>query len=172
MTDNRTTELLRKLLDKRGLNCQTHYLHAFWWVGPKLYEAADNLDGTLTVGRLTPEQAVAVTLGNGTLTAEQVREAIEETKAELLESCEYVGDMGQRKSDVLKAFDKMEQTIADELNAELGSETCEIVAQTWEDRGGDEEDTYKYELSCGHAVRMLDCEPLHNCPRCGKAVKR
>ena len=61
-----------------------------------------------------------------------------------------------------------EQAIA----ATLGSGTCEVVAQTWEDRGGDEEDTYKYELSCGHTVRMLDCEPLHNCPRCGKAVKR
>jgi len=56
--------------------------------------------------------------------------------------------------------------------AEMGSGTCEVVAQTWEDRGGDEEDTYKYELSCGHTVRMLDCEPLYNCPRCGKAVER
>ena len=66
MTDNRTTELLRKLLEERGLSCQTHYLHAFWCVGPKLYESIDNLDGTLTVGRLTPEQAIAATLGSET----------------------------------------------------------------------------------------------------------
>ena len=63
MTDNRTTELLCKLLEERGLNCQTHYLHTSWYVGPKLYEAVDNLDGTLTVGSLTPEQAIAATLG-------------------------------------------------------------------------------------------------------------
>lgn len=121
-TDNRTTELLCKLLEERGLSCQTHYLHASWYVGPKLYEAMDNLDGTLTVDNITPEQAVTATLGSGTLTAEQVQEAIEEAKAELLESCEYVGDMWQRKGDVLKAFGKMEQAIADELNATLGGE--------------------------------------------------
>lgn len=64
MTDKLTIELLCEMLEEHGLSCHTHYLHAFWWVGPKLYEAADNLDGTLTVGRLTPEQAIAATLGN------------------------------------------------------------------------------------------------------------
>lgn len=64
MTDNRTTEMLRKLLEERGLSCQTHYLHASWRVGQKLYGAVDNLDGTLTVDNLTPEQAIAATLGN------------------------------------------------------------------------------------------------------------
>ena len=63
MTDNRTTELLCKLLEERGLSCQTHYLHTSWCVGSKLYEAVDNLDGTLTVDNLTPEQAIAATLG-------------------------------------------------------------------------------------------------------------
>ena len=65
MTDNRTTELLHKLLDKRSLSYQTHYLSTSWCVGSKLYEAVDNLDGTLTVGYLTPEQAIAATLGAG-----------------------------------------------------------------------------------------------------------
>lgn len=64
MTYNRTTELLCKLLEERGLSCQTHYLDASWHVGPKLYVAVDNLDGTLTVDNLTPEQAIAATLGN------------------------------------------------------------------------------------------------------------
>lgn len=64
MSDNRTTELLRKLLDERGLSCQTHYLHVSWRVGSKLYGAVDNLDGTITVDNLTPEQAVAATLGS------------------------------------------------------------------------------------------------------------
>lgn len=68
----------------------------------------------------TEDEAIAAwnTRTHGTLTAEQVREAIEEAKSELLESCEYVGDMYQRQSDVLKAFGKMEQAIADELNTE------------------------------------------------------
>lgn len=64
MTDNRTTELLCKLLEERGVSCQTHYLHASWYVGPKLYDAVDNLDGTLTASNLTPEQAIAATLGS------------------------------------------------------------------------------------------------------------
>ena len=64
MNDKLTIELLCEMLEEHGLSCHTHYLHAFWWVGSKLYEAADNLDGTLTVGRLTPEQAVAATLGS------------------------------------------------------------------------------------------------------------
>ena len=63
MSDNRTTELLCKLLDERGLSYQTHYLHTSWRVGPRLYGAVDNLDGTLTVDNLTPEQAIAATLG-------------------------------------------------------------------------------------------------------------
>lgn len=63
MTDNLTTELLCKLLEERGLSFQTHYQHASWCVGSKLYEAMDNFDGTLTVSGLTPEQAMNATLG-------------------------------------------------------------------------------------------------------------
>lgn len=55
---------LRKLLEDHGLSCQTHYLHVSWHVGPKLYEAYCNLNGTLTVDNLTPEQAIAATLGD------------------------------------------------------------------------------------------------------------
>ena len=66
MTDNRTTELLCKLLEERGVSCRTHYLYTSWYVGPKLYYAVDNLDGTLTIANLTPEQAIAATLGSGT----------------------------------------------------------------------------------------------------------
>ena len=57
------TEELRHMLDKRGLSHPTHYLHTSWSVGSKLYVAMDNLDGTLTVENLTPEQAIAATLG-------------------------------------------------------------------------------------------------------------
>lgn len=71
MTDNRTTELLCKLLEERGVSCRTHYLYTSWYVGPKLYYAVDNLDGTLTIANLTPEQAIAATLGSGTCESER-----------------------------------------------------------------------------------------------------
>lgn len=58
------TEELRRMLDERGLSHPTHYLHTSWCVGSKLYVAMDNLDGTLTVDNLTPEQAIAATLGS------------------------------------------------------------------------------------------------------------
>ncbi len=57
------TEELRRMLDERGLSHPTHYLYTSWSVGSKLYVAMDNLDGTLTVENLTPEQAIAATLG-------------------------------------------------------------------------------------------------------------
>lgn len=62
---------LRRLLDERGVSYQTHYLHVSWRVGSKLYDAVDNLDGTVTVDNLTPEQAIAATLGG-----EQEKESI------------------------------------------------------------------------------------------------
>ena len=70
------TEELRKLLEERGMSCQTHYLNVSWRVGPKLYVATDILDGTLTITNLTPEQAVAATLGNeGSYTRDDVESA-------------------------------------------------------------------------------------------------
>ena len=49
-------------------------------------------------------------------TTEQVRELMEEAKSELLESCEYVGNMSQRQSDVLEVVGKLEQGIAATLS--------------------------------------------------------
>lgn len=69
------TERLRELLDERGVK---------WWSKPRLvvsgvekgteFDAADGswvhaieaLDGTICVSHLTPEQAIAATLGVGT----------------------------------------------------------------------------------------------------------
>lgn len=58
------TDELRRLLDEHGIDYQTHYLHAAWWAWSKMYDAVDNCDGTLTVANLTPEQAIAATLGS------------------------------------------------------------------------------------------------------------
>lgn len=58
------TELLRRMLDERGVEYKRHYLNTSWYVGMKLYMATDDVDGTLTVDNLTPEQAIAATLGS------------------------------------------------------------------------------------------------------------
>lgn len=75
MTDNRTTELLRKLLEERGVEWwegederKTH-----WVVNGLTWEYFNNENGDAWLGFLgacendvTPEQAVAATLGSGT----------------------------------------------------------------------------------------------------------
>ena len=131
----------------------------------------DNEDGeTLYMAclndcNLTPEQAIAATLGSGTLTAEQVRETVEKHWHDL--PVEY----GMLEATALPEFGYDWQGIADELN-EIRNGACEIVVQTWHDHGGYDSDTYEFVLSCGHTVEWLDYEPPRHCPRCGKAVKR
>lgn len=58
------TEQLRKLLDERGVKYKSHYLNTSWYAGTNLYMATDDMNGTLTVDNLTPEQAIAATLGD------------------------------------------------------------------------------------------------------------
>lgn len=76
MTDNRTTEKLRKLLEERGIKWRETINHAncifTWWESPTfgIVHAMDNEDGeTLFMACLnscdfTPEQAIAATLGS------------------------------------------------------------------------------------------------------------
>ena len=101
MTDSRTTELrisepLRGFIRHQSNRAYIDGGQARW-----LTDIADKIDAK-------HEQAIAATLGSGTLTAEQVREAIE------------------RHVKFYEGGDYDEQAIADELNAELGSGTCEV----------------------------------------------
>lgn len=130
----------------------------------------------------TPEQAIAVTLGteyhgyeqaaieawesikawntraaNGTLTAEQVREAIKKHAED--DSC-YI----------FEVYGEMCGPIADELNTTLGSGMCELV----------ETDSYSDANEVIHVLECSECgktcEHVNGgyprCPHCGKAVKR
>lgn len=118
MTDNLTTELRTKLTER----------DVKWWpmrnngyyeerdtefvANGKKHTAHEWGDG-LAVYNLTPEQAIAATLGSGTLTAEQVRRAAH-------------GHYELRMVRDVDGFDMPQvtfdwQAIADELNAELGS---------------------------------------------------
>ena len=158
MTGNRTTEPLNKLLSQRVIEYKTNYLHTSWRAGSKLYDAVSNFDGTYIVDNLSPEQAIAATLGSGTLTAEQVSEAI------------YAHSIHA------DCADADWQAIADELNAELGSGTCEFVDDS------DGEPSPPKCNSCGYDPGIYECAWLDDgtyeyernyCPNCGrKVVKR
>lgn len=66
MTDNRTTELLCKLLDERGVDYTRNDFGITWNYYSDPHTATESMDGTLIVTGLTPEQAIATTLGRGT----------------------------------------------------------------------------------------------------------
>lgn len=108
-TDNQTTELREKLA-KYGVewderSCPYYFFDTVWKYAKGAYASfTESSDGTtfMILKNVTPEQAVAATLGSRTLTAEQVREAIE------------------RHIEFYEGGDYDEQAIADELNAKLG----------------------------------------------------
>ena len=76
------TDELRKLLDERGVEYEAEridFSNYSTWGKNDCYSYTEYPDGTvLRIWDCTPEQAIAATLGNRTLTAEQVREAVEE----------------------------------------------------------------------------------------------
>lgn len=78
-----STEVLRAMLDERGVKWTDHgYENHIWWKGfDGVRWHAENrpcVDGwrVKVEAVITPEQAIAATLGSGRLTAEQVRELI------------------------------------------------------------------------------------------------
>lgn len=128
MNDNRTTELLRKLLEERGLSCQTHYLHASWYIGPKLYEAVDNLDGTLTVSSLTPDQAIAATLGSD---ASAVRLA--ERLRSIADEMRNVGASTMTPHELLAFYAREVDKVADSLMFAATLEEIKISDALWQE---------------------------------------
>ena len=169
MTDNRTTELLCKLLDERGVEYLTNdderaydeparTTWDFVLCGYDMTVTATefvDVEGKTYLEMdfhhaFTPKQAIAATLGGGKLTAEQVRDAIE------------------RHITFYEGGDYDEKAIADELNAALGGGECEmkpIPFMGWQCS------------KCGRVSMVFgsgdkDREMPRFCPSCGKAVKR
>lgn len=147
MTDDRTTELM-KLLDERG----EHYVHdgncVTWSYYSDPHTATESMDGTLIVTGLTPEQAISATLGGGTLTVEQVEEAV-------YRNCKFYegGEV-----DV--------EAIADELNSRA-ERTCKQEERGWSTEG----DHARVWLTCGHDCMVPTVQDLPNyCPNCGCKV--
>ena len=158
MTD--ASEKLCRMLDERGVEFKVHNFvmcKAVTWQGSVCEWVAlpDEMGLAVAVYKdyLTPEQPIAATLGSGTLTAEQVIEAFKC-------HCTFYYDSKARDTEsVIAEF----QAVADELNALLGSGTCEnerkaeqAIAATLGPRGGG---------------RMSELEPKTNllepCPFCG-----
>ena len=150
MTDKRTTEQLREGLTEHGIEWRSG-LEGVTIVGDWCFVEYDSGKLAATCEPvLTPEQAIAATLGSGTLTAEQVSKAV------------YAHSIHA------DCADADWQAVADELNAELGSGTCELV----------ETDSYSnaneviHVLECSECGRT--CEHVNGsyprCPYCGAKV--
>lgn len=66
MSGKTATERLREMLDEHGVAHSDHYLSTTWRDGHGILHLAGEpmADGSLVVDMLTPEQAIAATLGN------------------------------------------------------------------------------------------------------------
>ena len=165
------TETLRAILDERGVEwsspsgLNSSFADSITFIGD--VAVVSEIDGSDLL-RInfdgTPEQAIAATLGvsdatqtrqrdAGTLTAEKVRELMEENSRQYPSPTDpYVW---------LTEYDW--QAIADEMNATLGRGTCEVEGSI--DYG--EFGCWQYELSCGCRIIWPDNEPPRFCPECG-----
>lgn len=153
------TDELRRILDERGVEWETNEtLTDCWtrWNVGNLRCTATEINGifAFTIGNCTPEKAIAATLGSGTLTAEQVREAI---KANAYPETSTTFEFGSSSW----------QEIADELNSRA-ERTCECVAD------------YAESPFDGKTIVLHRCSACHElmrphmryCPNCGRKVKR
>lgn len=160
------TDELRRMLDERGVEWGTGFGGDTLWTGKHGIEWRwDKQEGILVMysHAITPEQAIAATLGSGTLTAEQVRKAI-------FDSSSYASyDGAKYYADGIGM-----QAIADELNSRA-ERTCEwTLKERWPNRTGDDH-VYGYETSCGVRHTWWPDSLPNYCPTCGgevKAVKR
>lgn len=171
MSGRLQSERLREKLTERGEEHETNdHMGVFEtsWRGFTATQISANANLIMAV---TPEQAIAATLGGGTLTAEQVREAIERHfgKVAVLDD----GKPVEWRDDWVCKVAIDYRGIADELNAALGGGTCEWVLEhsgTLYDKWRCSECGYEYvESRTDSGATELD---PNFCPKCGKAVKR
>ena len=180
-----TTDELLRLLDERGEDYVSDQHSVTWAYYTDPHTATESMDGTLIVTGLTPEQAIAATLG----------ERKDRTEEWLLNACnnaanDYIAEL-ERKLEAAtlgcwkltaeqvrrcvrvgacdhglwEAIDEDTdwQAIADELNATLGSRTCEVVQG-------------KNGLECSKCGKELPYDPFADyecnfCPTCGAQLR-
>ena len=183
------TEILRHMLNERGVEYRTHGMTDRTWfeVGNISWFIIESEDGSLTANAvyLTPEQAIAATLGVEPDEAAMVK-LHDRMNAALLE---YERAQGIEKRDgdggVVVPFVAEMHSLLEEAAA-LGSSnctngctnsertgTCHMVLR--EDiRGHAYQDIYECS-ECGEEVVRETCmnesEPPNFCPNCGKVVE-
>lgn len=130
MTDNRTTELLRKLLDERGVKWtskptypETTWAYNGWWHNAK-FEPWSDSTFKVTIYDLTPEQAIAATLGSD---ASAVRLA--ERLCGIADEMRNVGASSMTPHELLACYASDVDKVADSLTfaATLGSESVDYM---------------------------------------------
>lgn len=163
------TDELRRMLDERGVEYKRHYLNTSWYVGMKLYMATDDVDGTLTVDNLTPEQAIAATLGSDASAvrlAERLRSTADEMRS--------VGASSMTPHELLACYANDVDKVADSLMfaATLGGGECKFVSS----KGSEYPPVCS---ACGYELGIYDCEWFEDgtygyggnyCPNCGAKV--
>ena len=150
------TDKLRKLLDERGKKW-VEFIEptaTAWTDGTHGIVADENDDDKLwlTMSMMTPEQAVAMTLGYRELTAEQVRECVKTIYFEGYND----GSVGRGPH--IEETDW--QWITNKLNAKLECETCHNT-QT------------DFDFQCSECGKCLDngrTLGIKYCPYCGAKV--
>lgn len=158
MTDKSATERLREMLDERGVAHSDHYLSTTWRDGHGILHLAGEpmADGSLVVDMLTPEQAIAATLGNE-LNPDGLPVGL--TISEDGELLNWCGENYVKQS-------------------MLGGGECEVVASydTSDVDSRNSSAEWYFAFSCGHELYWDEGEPPKHCPECGakirKAVKR
>ena len=172
------TERLRELLDERGVEW-AEYGDGYTLLrhGGREYTVQPNVCNRLIVTNLTPEQAIAATLGRRMLTADDVRDLIERHS-------DASGGNGR------DFHNGAYVAIANELNSTLGSSDCTNNCTNGEQTGtcnADETETWEcvcdqigrygkrvtvhvMECSeCGHTYEHVNGD-YEYCPHCGRRV--
>lgn len=153
MSDSNATELLRSMLDERGVEYTTELvgqgtLFTIWVDEERAYYVLVRHVGIdMWSNHFTPEQAVAATLGAGRLTVEQVRAAYEKHYHDL------PSDYDMPEATALPKYSYGWTAIADELNTTLGADD----GSRWYELFGTPERAAKTLIAfCD------ECDPLNN----------
>ena len=155
------TEKLRRMLDERGEDYMRNDFGITWSYYSDPHTATESMDGTLIVTGFTPEQAIAATLGQGSLTAEDVRSFLNRNSV--------FDDTTWTHGRQELVFDEDDlQAMADELNAALGLEPC-VIESTRYIESDIPDSWYEFDLSCGHTVKSEQVPPSY-CEECGKRI--
>ena len=175
------TDELRRLLDERGVDWREgdDERKTLWESNGLTWEYFNDENGDAWLGFLgaceqdiTPEQAIAATLGGGKLTAEQVRELIVPHL-----NARPTFDFGRHGAVWSADF----QAIADTLNATLGGGEC-VPHGEWIRISQTQEARHVY-CECGYelGVDRRDSFPFKHtqlftmtnyCPNCGRKIQR